>query len=116
MPPNNSFFSCLNDACNKVKQYALDALSYLNSTKNARDETLQAENNTLNYKNSAETAKNEAINAKNEAQNIADNIVIPDGATYNKQEVEQMYVDMINNTNKALYMASMAIGLADNSK
>ena len=90
MPPNNSFFSCLSDACNKVKQYALDALSYLNGTKNARDETLQAENNALKYKNSAETAKNEAINAKNEAQNIADNIVIPNEATYNKDSIDYM--------------------------
>ena len=109
-----SFFTCLENACDKVKQYALDALSYLNNTINARDETLQAENNTLNYKNSAETAKNEAISAKNETQNIADNIVIPDGATYTKEEVENIYEILLTDTVENAYQISILQGIHSN--
>ena len=82
-----SFFTCVTNACNTIKGYMQDTLSFRNTTKVYRDETLLYRNDAQNAKNSAETAEARAESAANRAESV----VIPTEATYNEQTIDDMW-------------------------
>ena len=109
-----NFFECMIDACNTVKEYVATALGYRNEAgifareaESSKDNALNSANIAVNAKNTAITAKDEAVVAKNEVQNIADNIVLPTEATYNKESVDDMFeflVDRVTENQATLSM------------
>lgn len=82
-----SFYTCVTDACSKIKGYMNNTYSYMRNALTYKDRALEAERKAELAQHRAENAKDIAVSAVADLEGC----VIPTNATYSKNEIDENF-------------------------